>query len=124
VIIITNLEPPKIREIRGIFVTLGTASFQSIAENMVHETIYICAGCAVCFYTGLNAADVKLAWDPNTQPELAGYKLSYGATSGQYGTTVDVGNVTTYTVSGLTSGTYYFAVRALWQRGTDKRVFE
>jgi hypothetical protein len=63
------------------------------------------------------AADVKLAWDPNTQPELAGYKLSYGASSGQYGTTVDVGNVTTYTVSGLTSGTYYFAVRAYGSAG-------
>ncbi len=57
------------------------------------------------------AADVKLAWDPNTQPELAGYELSYGNSSGNYGTTLDVGNVTTRTVSGLASGTYYFAVR-------------
>ncbi|MBN1569652.1 MAG: fibronectin type III domain-containing protein [Acidobacteria bacterium] len=58
------------------------------------------------------AGDVTLAWDPNTEPELLGYRLSYGTASGSYDTHVDVGNVTTHTVSGLLAGTYYFAVKA------------
>jgi len=56
---------------------------------------------------------VTLAWDPNTEPDLAGYKIYYGASSGTYTANVDVGNVTTYTVTGLTPGvTYYFVATA------------
>ena len=58
------------------------------------------------------AGDVSLAWDPNTEPELVGYKLCYGTSSGQYSTQLDVGNVTTYTVASVSAGTYYFAVKA------------
>src|SRR5581483_1257735 len=42
---------------------------------------------------------VKLAWDPNTESDLAGYIVSYGTTSGQYSSSVDVGNITTYNFS-------------------------
>jgi hypothetical protein len=61
--------------------------------------------------------DLMLAWDPSTSTELAGYRLFWGTTSGQYTTTIDVGNVTTYTVPGLTAGTYYFAVAAYGSAG-------
>jgi len=51
--------------------------------------------------------------DPNTEPDLAGYKVFYGPTSQGYGTAINVGNVTSYTVTGLTAGkTYFLAVRA------------
>ena len=50
------------------------------------------------------AGQATLAWDPNTEPELAGYKVYYGTAAGTYGTPIDVGNVTTYTVPGLTDG--------------------
>lgn len=39
--------------------------------------------------------EVKLAWDPNPEPDIAGYRLHYGEASGVYTTSVDVGNVTT-----------------------------
>ncbi len=40
-------------------------------------------------------------------------KVYVGTTSGVYTTTIDVGNVTTYTVTGLQPGrTYYFVVSA------------
>ncbi|MEW6001249.1 MAG: choice-of-anchor D domain-containing protein [Nitrospirota bacterium] len=60
-----------------------------------------------------------LSWDPpatNTDgsplTDLEGYKVYYGTSSGNYSQGIDVGNVTTYTVSNLNDGTYYFAVTA------------
>jgi chitodextrinase len=55
-----------------------------------------------------------LTWDPVTAPNLAGYRIYYGTSPGTYlqarGQGINVGNVTTYTVTGLGSGTrYYFA---------------
>ncbi len=44
--------------------------------------------------------------------ELNGYRVHYGSASQQYTHTIDVGNVTTYVVSDLSPGTYYFAVTA------------
>jgi hypothetical protein len=52
------------------------------------------------------AGAVSLAWDANTQPNLAGYMVYYGTASRQYGDPVDVGNVTAYTVPNLSAGTY------------------
>jgi len=47
---------------------------------------------------GLGPAEqVTLAWDPNTESDLAGYKIHYGTTSRSYTSTVDVNRVTTYT---------------------------
>jgi hypothetical protein len=60
-----------------------------------------------------SVAQIKLSWDPNTEPNLAGYKVYYGTASRTYGLPIVVGNVTTCTVPGLTRGvTYYFAVTA------------
>ncbi len=59
------------------------------------------------------AAQRTLAWDSNSEPHLAGYKLHYGETSRNYTSTVDVGNQTSHTVDNLQDGkTYYFAVTA------------
>ena len=69
------------------------------------------------------ALDVTLQWDPNTEPDLDGYKVYYktgssgppyngtGATEGD--SPIDIGNVTTYKPHGLTDGvTYFFVVTA------------
>ena len=69
------------------------------------------------------ALDVTLQWDANTEPDLDGYKVYYktgssgppyngtGATEGD--SPIDIGNVTTYSLHGLTDGvTYFFAVTA------------
>ena len=66
----------------------------------------------LAFSSAAHAAQVTLAWDPNTQPEVTGYKIYWGTSSGTYTNSVDVGNVTTYTVCGLNLGSYYFSVTA------------
>ncbi|PYU86673.1 MAG: hypothetical protein DMG08_29415 [Acidobacteria bacterium] len=58
------------------------------------------------------SADVTLSWDRNAESTIVGYKLYYGAASGSYQTSASCGNTTTYTVTGLGAGTYYFAVTA------------
>lgn len=59
------------------------------------------------------AASAIVSWSPNNEPDLAGYKVHYGTAPGTYANTVDVANVTSYTVPNLAVGnTYYFAVTA------------
>ena len=66
------------------------------------------------------AGQATLTWNPNTESDLAGYKLHYGASSGNYTVHLDVHNVTTYTVTGLTDGqTYYFAATAYDSAGSE-----
>jgi hypothetical protein len=63
---------------------------------------------------------VTLAWDPNPEADLAGYKVYYGTASGSYSSMVDVGNWTSLTISGLESGkTYYFAATAYGSAGEE-----
>jgi len=65
--------------------------------------------------THVYAGQVTLGWDQNTEPDLAGYKIYYGNSSGNYTESVNItsGNVTTCTISDLTEGqTYYFAATA------------
>src|SRR6267143_2455469 len=52
-----------------------------------------------------------LAWDAETVP-VSGYRIYYGTAPGTYlqsvGQGLNVGDVTTFTVTGLSSGTRYF----------------
>jgi hypothetical protein len=65
------------------------------------------------------AGDVTLAWDANSEPDLAGYKVYYGTASGIYGTPIVIAAQTTYTITGLAPGTYYFAVTAYNTAGLE-----
>src|SRR5437868_1236798 len=63
--------------------------------------------------TLVGAPSVTLAWNPNSDPAVSGYKVSYGEASGNYTQALDLGNATSATVSALVQGhTYYFAVSA------------
>jgi hypothetical protein len=74
--------------------------------------------CILAALTGF-AADVNLAWDASTSPNVAGYKVYHGQASGTYNTPVAIGNQTTYTVPGLVNGTWYFAVTAFDAEGSE-----
>jgi hypothetical protein len=66
------------------------------------------------------AAQVTIAWDPNTESDLAGYRIHYGTASGSYSVHTDVHNVTSCTVTGLADGqTYYFAATAYDTSGNE-----
>ena len=77
------------------------------------------ATCLIFLFGRLGwAADVTLRWDPSADSTVAGYKLHYGTTTRSYSTSLSVGNQTTYTVTGLGTGTYYFAVTSVGASGT------
>lgn len=67
------------------------------------------------------AATVKISWNANIEADLAGYKLYYGTASGAYGTPIDVGNVTSYTVTvnPQVTTTYYVALTAYDTSGNE-----
>jgi hypothetical protein len=68
---------------------------------------------AICCPRLSHAAGLTVAWDPPSDGMTAGYLLLYGTASHSYSQQVDVGNTTSYTLSGLSDGTtYYFAVKA------------
>ena len=54
-----------------------------------------------------SAQTATLAWDASA--DATGYVLSWGTTAGVYTTSSDVGNRTTFAVSGLVPGTTYYA---------------
>ena len=55
------------------------------------------------------SSSVSLAWSPNGDANLAGYRLHYGTSAGYHPTTdLDVGNVTTAVIPNLADGTTYF----------------
>ena len=66
------------------------------------------------------SSSATLTWNPNTETDLAGYKVYVGTASGTYGAPIDVGNVTTFQVVNLSQGqTYYFAVTAYDYSGNE-----
>jgi uncharacterized protein involved in tellurium resistance len=86
---------------------------------MLFTSILFLAGQATSF-----ASTVALQWDPNTESDLAGYKVYYQADSAtipfQGTAPVDVLNQTTATIDGLDPNySYYFAVTAYNTSGAE-----
>jgi hypothetical protein len=68
---------------------------------------------------GASTGSVVLAWDPNPEPNIATYIVQYGTSSGNYSHAVEVGNVTTATLSDLAPSTYYAVVTARDTNGLE-----
>lgn len=59
-----------------------------------------------------SSSSVTLTWNPNTESDLAGYKVYRATSSGTYGAPIATiqGNTTSYIATGLQFGTTYFFV--------------
>jgi hypothetical protein len=61
----------------------------------------------------VHAAEITLAWDQNSEPDIAGYRIYYGQESHSYTNVVDVGNYTSCIIADLEDDkTYYFVATA------------
>jgi hypothetical protein len=67
---------------------------------------------------------ITIAWDPNSESNLGGYKVFCGTSPGKYTYSVNVGKVTKYTLTNLVKGkTYYIAVVAYLSNSSVKSGF-
>lgn len=67
--------------------------------------------------------DTDLKWDANKEPDLAGYEIVWrDTTSATWTNSKPVGNVTSYTMKGLSKDNYFFGVRAIDKDGNRSVV--
>lgn len=90
--------------------------FQHSLRHMVLATTFALGTIAEPIFS----ADYTLGWDPVEDDRVIGYTLFYGESYGDYPYSIDVGNVTRYTVTNLNPGIlYYFAVKAENANGVE-----
>jgi hypothetical protein len=71
------------------------------------------------------AGDLKVTWQPNTEPDLAGYFIYYGTKARPQANRIDVGRQTQYLIQNLQPGeTYYIGVTAVDQAGNESALSE
>ena len=67
-----------------------------------------------------NTGSVSVAWNPNPEANISGYKIYWGESSRQYTKVQDAGNMVQATLSNLTAGqTYFCAVTAYNTAGQE-----
>jgi hypothetical protein len=74
-------------------------------------TLFMVLACGVPAASA-GAAAVTLAWDPNTELSVVGYRVFVGPEPGVYTTSIDVGNVTSHVYTVPSEGRVCFAVAA------------
>lgn len=86
------------------------------------KSLFLAMALIMAFATLSMSASVSLQWDPNTESDLAGYKLYYAADSTNFdnATVIDVQNQTTTSVADLDpTKSYSFAVKAYNTAGME-----
>jgi hypothetical protein len=80
---------------------------------VLFRTVLLTVGLVLLSVSSATAAQVALAWDPNREEDLAGYRVYWGTESRVYPHSADVGDQTDHTVSNLAEGrVYFFSVTA------------
>jgi hypothetical protein len=89
--------------------------------SFIRNRIGLLVGTAItCATIHGTAAHVSLAWDPNSESNVAGYRVYYGHSSRTYPFVVDAGTDNTGIINNLQEGvTYYFAVTAYNDSGLE-----
>jgi fibronectin type III domain protein len=87
-------------EVKGLMRVLKGVLFLALLFN-----------CVQAFSTTIPATQsITLAWTPSPDTNIMGYNIYYGVASRTYPNVINVGNVTSATISNLVAGvTYYFA---------------
>ena len=69
------------------------------------------------------ANDTQLNWEANKEPDVAGYEIVWrDTTEATWTHSQAVGNVTTFTMKGMSKDNYFFGVRALDKQGNRSPV--
>ena len=74
----------------------------------------------LCATPALALQNATLAWDPNSEPDLAGYRLYYGTAPGVYDQVLEVTGASSVSAPNLNEcTTYYFVVTAVNSAGME-----
>jgi hypothetical protein len=74
----------------------------------------VIAACLVLIPSVAAAASLRLTWDPNSEPDLAGYVVVWGSAPGVYSQSATAAaSAVSHEVTGLADGIWYFAIRAV-----------
>jgi hypothetical protein len=77
----------------------------------------------VVILTARLSNDTDLKWDANEEPDLAGYEIVWRETTSPFWTNSRaVGNVTSYTMKGLSKDNVFFGVRSIDKQGNRSPV--
>jgi hypothetical protein len=69
------------------------------------------------------ANDTQLSWEANKEPDIAGYEIVWrDTTEATWTHSQAVGNVTTFTMKGMSKDNYFFGVRAVDKQGNRSPV--
>lgn len=78
----------------------------------------------------VEGASITIAWNPNKEPGLAGYRVYYGTASGSYSSCVDIGNPSKspsgfveYTLTALDKGEKYYIAVIAYDKKKDTSGF-
>ncbi|NOR79890.1 MAG: hypothetical protein GQ529_03520, partial [Methyloprofundus sp.] len=100
----------------NLLVTISLVSIHVINNYLMNILLrslllrFFSAGFGLLLLSGnLFAGDANIAWDASPSSNVGGYILSYGKSSGNFTSSIDVGNTTTYNISGLQEGDKYYA---------------
>jgi len=75
------------------------------------------------FVSSAEAAYLDLSWEPNDEPDLAGYRIYYGTASHEYINFVNVGKVTSYRLDDLIDDVTYFIALTAYDRAGNESDF-
>jgi hypothetical protein len=99
------------------------AGFNRVRVGLQHWLVVLCLWMAALPTQAVQT--VVLAWDPNPETNLGGYKFYYGVASRTYFNVQNVGNTTSGSASNLLPGiTYYFAITAYNNLGAESDFSE
>jgi len=74
--------------------------------------------------SAVSAGTIRLAWDPVGDPDLSGYKVYYGTSSGVYTNSTPTGSQTSVELTNLQEcKVYYLAVKAVDANGNESMGF-
>ena len=78
--------------------------------------------CLLLFSTA-EAAYLDLAWSPNEESDIDGYRVYYATSPGDYINYVDVGNRTSYRLGDLIDDAIYYIALTAYDRASNESGF-